>query len=649
MGVTILRLFSRSRVFLTSSEEDFCDIQLNVRDFTNMLASLTEWCALENLPVPHEIKGIGKVLVARDTRIGILPPVLQFHLRRFSSVDGFAEKIYSRFEIEPRIDVRGMCVGDLQGCTQYVLQSVIVHSGVIDSGHYYAFTNSPEGWLECNDRRVTNASLADVLEGSAGGRLNNLPENPVREYCGYVLVYVRIDELQRLVGFQDITDGPFVLVGAHSSDPSDGGSPGSDRPNGSAGVTGGAVAFGGSSVGTMSPGNIKQNAMTFLSAILSDDAAALRTIIVADRSIMYGKLSAINDCKYPDFLRFGAPWLGVAAFFDAPGCVDVLLAFGGDVTACDDRGVLVACFAAAGGGLRVVNTLEAAGVDFQLPVDRDGLSAAEMAAWWGRSDFLTWLATKGYLASGGNPVGFQPPEPGSLWSESRILTMASGNGHVAVVRFLLNDLQLPVNLPGDYQLPTAGGAVHAACRGGHHAVLVMLADRGADLRKANGAGDTPLVLAVKSGSGRCVRELLSRGVPLTAPESGYLDAVAAAREGHLRILKELIKLGRAEAHATDATGLCPLVAALRGHHIECARWLVTGYGFPPCQAVSIGTELADLRDEKLALQALHSTDFGGKLGLILQAKQALWARAMQMKWKQICLVDRFREEFGGRM
>ena len=66
----------------------------------------------------------------------------------------------------------------------YRLHAVLVHEGQAASGHYWAYTYSPQynAWLKFNDIMVTEASWEELEKESVGGYHN------ASAYC---LMYVR--------------------------------------------------------------------------------------------------------------------------------------------------------------------------------------------------------------------------------------------------------------------------------------------------------------------------------------------------------------------------------------------------------------------------------------------------------------------------
>ena len=90
---------------------------------------------------------------------------------------------------------------------RYALKGVVVHTGAIDAGHYYAFirvrsplsstSGSEDGdweWMEFNDTAVSPFSMDSIPAQCFGGSSTNNGQQRWKPYNAYMLVYERIHE-----------------------------------------------------------------------------------------------------------------------------------------------------------------------------------------------------------------------------------------------------------------------------------------------------------------------------------------------------------------------------------------------------------------------------------------------------------------------
>ena len=91
-----------------------------------------------------------------------------------------------------------------------------------------------------------------------------------------------------------------------------------------------------------------------------------------------------------------------------------------------------------------------------------------------------------------------------------------------------------------------------ASREGHAAIVAMLLERGADVRRAKRNGETPLLLAAEAGHAGIVRLLVSRGADVGAARksSGETALTRAAEMGH----EEVVGILTAAATGVDTAG-----------------------------------------------------------------------------------------------
>lgn len=192
----------------SSRTEDFYDIQLNVKGMPNLEASFWDYIQTEMLEGDNKYHAEGHGL--QDAEKGVvfehLPPVLHLQLKRFEydMERDTMVKINDRHEFPLGIDLRPFVVSEVQHEDWvYRLHGVLVHSGDLHGGHYFALIK-PErnsGWFKFDDDRVTPATEKEVLEDNFGGEYyagtnRNLsvtvPVRAMKRFTNaYMLVYIR--------------------------------------------------------------------------------------------------------------------------------------------------------------------------------------------------------------------------------------------------------------------------------------------------------------------------------------------------------------------------------------------------------------------------------------------------------------------------
>jgi len=146
------------------------------------------------------------------------------------------------------------------------------------------------------------------------------------------------------------------------------------------------------------------------------------------------------------------------------------------------------------------------------------------------------------------------------------LILAAGRGDVGKVQQLVNNAQ---RFRRECRKSEPGGktALHAACEGGHHAVLPLLLEHGKSLLdRCNSHGRTSLNIAADLGHLECVTALLHAGAQLDTPDvQGCTALMRACINGHAGVAELLLERG-AQLDLTDAQGHPALYrAAVLGH------------------------------------------------------------------------------------
>ncbi|CAZ81196.1 unnamed protein product [Tuber melanosporum] len=205
--------------------EDFWDIQLNVRGFKNLDESFKDYIAVETMDGENKYFAEGHGL--QDAKKGVIfesfPEVLHLHLKRFEyDLNTYAmQKVNDHYEFPQEFDAAPYLSEDADKSEpySYALHGVLVHSGDLNAGHYYAFLKPEKDgkFLKFDDDRVTKATLRETMDENFGGdygpATNGLPRNPQaraisikRSMNAYMLVYLRknkIDEILPTVSEED--------------------------------------------------------------------------------------------------------------------------------------------------------------------------------------------------------------------------------------------------------------------------------------------------------------------------------------------------------------------------------------------------------------------------------------------------------------
>jgi len=194
--------------------EDFWDIQLNVHGNKNLEDSFKDYVQVEVMNGENQYFA-GDEFKLQDANKGVIfesfPEVLHLQLKRFQyDIDRDAMmKINDRYEFPETFDAAPYLSEDADRSQSWVYQlhGVLVHSGDLNAGHYYAFIKpTKDGWFyKYDDDRVTKATLREVLEDNFGGEYllpdgkvakDKLQRPSLRQNSAYMLVYIRQTRLE---------------------------------------------------------------------------------------------------------------------------------------------------------------------------------------------------------------------------------------------------------------------------------------------------------------------------------------------------------------------------------------------------------------------------------------------------------------------
>eukprot|EP00250_Pteridium_aquilinum_P011968 c20422_g1_i1 orf=525-3878(-) len=205
--------------YKSTRKESFYDLQLDVKGCKDVYESFDKYVEVENLEGDNKYHAEQYGL--QDARKGVLfidfPPVLQLQLKRFEYdfTRDIMVKINDRYEFPLQLDLdreNGKYLSpeaDKSVRNLYTLHSVLVHSGGVHGGHYYAFIRPTllEQWYKFDDERVTKEKPKTALEEQYGGEeelpqtnpgFNNTPFKFTKYSNAYMLVYIRESDKDKI-------------------------------------------------------------------------------------------------------------------------------------------------------------------------------------------------------------------------------------------------------------------------------------------------------------------------------------------------------------------------------------------------------------------------------------------------------------------
>ncbi|KAK8941776.1 Ubiquitin carboxyl-terminal hydrolase 13 [Platanthera guangdongensis] len=201
-------------------KESFYDLQLDVKGCRDVYASFDKYVEVERLEGDNKYHAEQYGL--QDAKKGVLfidfPPVLQLQLKRFEYdfMRDTMVKINDRYEFPLQLNLdrdNGKYLSpdaDMSVRNLYTLHSVLVHSGGVHGGHYYAFIRPilSDQWFKFDDERVTKEETKRALEEQYGGEeelpqtnpgFNNTPFKFTKYSNAYMLVYIRESDKDKVI------------------------------------------------------------------------------------------------------------------------------------------------------------------------------------------------------------------------------------------------------------------------------------------------------------------------------------------------------------------------------------------------------------------------------------------------------------------
>ncbi|KAF8005626.1 hypothetical protein BT93_K0032 [Corymbia citriodora subsp. variegata] len=213
--------------YTSTRKESFYDLQLDVKGCRDVYASFDKYVEVERLEGDNRYHAEQHGL--QDAKKGVLfidfPPVLQLQLKRFEYdfMRDTMVKINDRYEFPLQLDLdreNGKYLSpeaDRSVRNLYTLHGVLVHSGGVHGGHYYAYIRPTltDQWFKFDDERVTKEDIKRALEEQYGGEeelpqtnpgFNSSPFKFTKYSNAYMLVYIRESDKDKIVCSVDEKD-----------------------------------------------------------------------------------------------------------------------------------------------------------------------------------------------------------------------------------------------------------------------------------------------------------------------------------------------------------------------------------------------------------------------------------------------------------
>ncbi|KAF2235914.1 ubiquitin carboxyl-terminal hydrolase 21 [Viridothelium virens] len=215
----------------SSRIEDFWDIQLNVRGNKSLDDSFKDYIQVETMEGDNKYFAEGYGL--QDAKKGVIfetfPQVLHLQLKRFEydwERDALM-KINDRYEFPEVFDASPYLDEKADRSEPYIyhLHGILVHSGDLNAGHYYAFLKPTKdaGYYRFDDDRVTRATKKEALDDNFGGEyastngVNGVRNPYTRTFSNkksnnaYMLVYIRESRQDEVLRTEELVEPPSHL------------------------------------------------------------------------------------------------------------------------------------------------------------------------------------------------------------------------------------------------------------------------------------------------------------------------------------------------------------------------------------------------------------------------------------------------------
>ena len=163
--------------FESNREETYFDLSLNVKGCADVMQSLEKYVEVEMLDGSNKYHAEGHGLQAAKKGCMFLsfPSTLHLQLKRFEydPMRDAMVKVNDRYQFPETLDLTKFMTEDADKSLPPIfhLHGVLVHSGDVHGGHYYAFIRPTmkTDWFKFDDERVTRATIQQVTEDNFGG------------------------------------------------------------------------------------------------------------------------------------------------------------------------------------------------------------------------------------------------------------------------------------------------------------------------------------------------------------------------------------------------------------------------------------------------------------------------------------------------
>lgn len=218
----------------SSRVEDFWDIQLNVKNMKNLENAFENYIEVELMDGENQYAAQNFGL--QDAKKGVVfesfPEVLHLQLKRFEYDFNYDQliKVNDYYEFPDTIDLSPYMDKEIlsnnPGPNNYKLHGVLVHTGDISTGHYYAMIKptTEDKWYRFDDEKVWRITKKQVFNENFG--LDRLPDETLskmarkdyqeylisRHTSAYMLVYIKESAEDKILETSGESQAPENVV-----------------------------------------------------------------------------------------------------------------------------------------------------------------------------------------------------------------------------------------------------------------------------------------------------------------------------------------------------------------------------------------------------------------------------------------------------